>query len=70
MYLIDQCPVEKKLKCQNDGYLTAQCKCICPDLLTGELCEKVISTPSKSQIPTPILNDKCTTNKALIAKTT
>ena len=33
--------------CQNGGFVSFQCKCICPDGLTGALCEQTVSNSGK-----------------------
>ncbi|RNA39322.1 blastula protease 10-like [Brachionus plicatilis] len=44
--------------CQNDGYIGPDCKCVCPEGLTGETCEILISKNEKS-VPLSHLNLTC-----------
>ena len=36
-----------KIPCQNGGFLRADCKCFCPEGLTGETCEAILTTEHK-----------------------
>jgi len=38
---IDQCP--KRIICYNGGFIGSNCRCFCPDGLTGNSCETVVS---------------------------
>ena len=38
----------KKVRCENGGFLNHECKCFCPDGLTGPFCEALLTNvPSK-----------------------
>ncbi len=39
--IVEACPY---IKCQNEGFVNVNCKCICPDSFTGSLCEILISS--------------------------
>ncbi len=48
------CP--RNLKCENEGFLDENCKCKCPDEMTGSFCEKVNSKqPTLFKSPKPRL---------------
>ncbi len=40
----ENCP--NTIVCRNGGFLTVECKCYCPDGLTGSNCETVIINQS------------------------
>jgi hypothetical protein len=37
----DLCANKESLECLNEGYISMNCKCICPYGITGEFCETV-----------------------------
>ena len=39
----DKCP-EKM--CENEGFVNAKCECQCPEFITGDLCQYVVSERS------------------------